>query len=102
MPNVSFNTSSSGTTTLVAAPGSGKSLQLLGFAITGFGDVLAKFRDSTGTPVEFTAVRVKDGGGLVAPPSPEWEWIGGDNKSIDLNLSAAIQVVGHVTYRVIG
>lgn len=100
MPSVQFNVSASGTTTLVNAPGEGLRIQLLGFAITGYGDVLAKFRDSAGTPVELTAVRVKDGGGMVVEPRADWQWFCTDNKSLDLNLDAAIQVVGSVTYRI--
>lgn len=102
MPTVSFASNTSGNTELVAAPGAGKSIQLLGFTLSAAGTVVASLQDSEGTPLNLTRHALINGSQAVAPPSAEWQWVCGANTALRLNLSGAVFTYGSVTYRVVG
>lgn len=97
MPSVAFSSSTDGAT-LVAAPGVGKRIELLGFLVTATDTVQISF-DSNTTPL--TYVEAVAGGGALLPPSTQHGLICAENVALKLGLSAAETVSGHVTYRVV-
>ena len=101
MPHLKIDTANAGQTEIIAAPGVGKHLRVMGYVLTGATAVVtAKWQsastDKTG-PMSFAA------GPVVAPIDNGDGWMAtADNEALNLFLNSAIQVSGHLVYRIIG
>lgn len=87
---------------VIGAPGSGKTICITGLTVMGFGDVLATFRETDASGAIHVYARCKDGGGLVMPTTRDGYNVLGTNKSLFLDVDAAIRVVGTVYYVIEG
>ncbi len=99
MENVTFDVSTATTTELVPAV-AGEKIEVLGWSVMGAGDGYVTLQDDADTPVKQDIARVKDGGGKVlAAHGDGWGMFCTRGKALDLVTSAAVRVVGQVTYR---
>jgi hypothetical protein len=100
MPNVPISTNSSGPTRLVAAPTGNRFIRVLGYKVIAGGSVLVKFQsgatDLTG------ADDLGAGTGSVAPVSVEGWFDTNIGDDLNINLSAGVQVSGHLKYAIQG
>lgn len=95
---IRVNASSSGDNTLIAAVASRK-LRIIAYAIVAAGTVTALFQDSAGSPNIFGGFDLVANSGVVFAGSlngPAFDTIAGNG--LELNLSGAIAVKGHLTY----
>lgn len=89
--------SSSGDNTVVAAV-SGKRIRVLSYVLIATGAVAVKFvSDASGTDIT-GAMDLGANGGVSAPHSPSGHYQTGVGEALILNLGAAVQVSGHLTY----
>lgn len=99
MLSVKFDVSTATTTELLAAV-AGYQIEVLGWSVMGFGDGVVTIQDDADTPVVLDIARVKDGGGKVMASNRDgWGMYCTTGKSLDLVTSAAVRVVGQVSYR---
>jgi hypothetical protein len=91
----------SGDQTLVAAPGAGKNIWLMGYRLVAQTAVNVQFKDTAGSTHSGT-FHLGDLGELAEPVSPYPVAKLLANKGLVLNLSAAQLVGGYVTYRIVG
>lgn len=95
---VAVDFSTSGDHTILAAPGAGLVIQVVGGVIIAAGDVNIKFKD--GTPADLTGVMA-----LTANSGFSVAEVGmfkcATNKSLVINHSVAIQVGGWLVYRLL-
>lgn len=94
-----IDTAASGNTALVAAAGTGKKIVVRNYLLIASAAVSVKFRsantDLTG------AMALSANGGASAAGHPEVGWFEtAANEALNINLSAAQQVSGHVSYTV--
>lgn len=96
MPSALIDTSTDGAV-LVAAPGAGKQIRLLGWNITGAGDVEVSFK--SGSSVLWTTLATgADGSGIVVPMNTDRDLHCDTNVALTIDLSSAVRVVGSVDY----
>ncbi|RMH18628.1 MAG: hypothetical protein D6698_06765 [Gammaproteobacteria bacterium] len=91
-----IDTSTSGNTVLVAAA-SGKKIRVLSYTVVAGGPVTVKFNDGSNDltgPITLSAAG--DGGSASLPEGGLFETPAGS--ALNINLSAAVQVGGHITY----
>jgi hypothetical protein len=93
----SISTASSGNTTAVAAVTS-KKIRVLSYRFQSDGDVSVKFRSATAGDITGAMATGAKGGGGGASFSPvgHFETVAGE--ALQINLSAAVQVSGHLVY----
>lgn len=90
-----INVSASGTTDLVAAPGAGKKIKVIGCTLIAADVVKVKFLDST--PTDKTGAMQLIGSTGFASIA----FICASNKKLQINLDVAVQVSGVVNYLII-
>ena len=97
--NAVIATAASGDTQLVAAPGANKKIRVHAYTIVCDGAVAVKFR--TGTSADLTGAMSFAANGGVSPP---WVQPGHFdcvvNEALNINLSGAVGVRGHLTYSI--
>ena len=96
MPTVYFNQSTASTFEVVAAPGAGKSIVVLGVKLMGEGDCKATLKSGS---TALTAERIKDVGGS-ALFFRDSGMACAPNEALNITLSAAVAVYGHVDYTI--
>lgn len=94
-----IDTAASGNTSLVATPGASKKIVVRSYLLIAGAAVNVKFRsantDLTG------ALPLAANGGASAPGNPELAWFEtAANEALNINLSGAVQVSGHIAYTV--
>jgi hypothetical protein len=99
MPNVNVNTSASGNTTLVAAA-AGKIVRVMGYAFNAAGTVNVKLTDGSTDAMGPLAMAVNNTVESGFNPNGWYDTAVGN--ALSINLSANIQVSGHVSYVVLG
>ena len=99
---VGTNVSSSGDNIVIAAPGAGKRIAVLGYVIQAHGTVSAYFTDgAAGTRLGLTwSLQAREGASVPLSPQP-W-WIGTANTALILNLNGAVECGVEVTYLLVG
>lgn len=98
MPSVPVNLTAAGPTTLVSAPGAGKSIYITGLCLTADGTTLVTLENGDGADV--TYIHCVAGGGAVWH-NKDSTLTAGVNKSLALLKSeGAVRVSGHVNYEV--
>ena len=96
MPSALIDTSTDGAI-LVAAPGAGKQIRLLGWNIVGAGDVEVSFK--SGSTVLWTSLATNaDGSGIVIPMDTDRDLHCNTNEALTIDLSAAVRVTGSIDY----
>ena len=94
----SVSTASSGDTSIVAAQGSGNKIRVLAYVLVASAAVSVKWRsastDKTG------AMALAANGGVSSGYSPVGHFETAANEALNLNLSGAQQVSGHIAYYV--
>ena len=98
--NAPINDSASGDNTIVAAV-SGKRIAVLGVLVISDGAVDVRFEDGAGGTAKTGQMPLRAREGFVLPvggPESYW-WIGTANTLLNLELSAAVNVHGLVSYR---
>ena len=93
----SISTATSGNTTAVAAV-AGKKLRVLSYRFQADADVSVKFRSSTAGDLTGPMAAGARGGGGGASFSPAGHFETAVGEALQLNLSGAVQVSGHLTY----
>lgn len=100
MANAAVSTAASGATQIVAAPGAGKRIRVLGFGLVAAGAVTAKWQsaanDLTG------AMSLVTGTPLTGPATPGGILDCNANEALNISLGGAVQASGWVSYVVIG
>jgi hypothetical protein len=91
----SISHASSGDNAIVAAV-AGKRIRVLSYAIVGAGAVSAKFR--SGTTDITGAMAFGANGGIAMPFNPVGYFETAAGAALNVNLSGAVAVAGHVTY----
>ncbi len=93
-----INTAASGDTAVVAAV-AGKRIRVINYVLTAAGVVSVKFRSAT---TDLTgAMPFAANGGIAAAGAQPGYWVQtAAGEALNLNLSAAAQVSGHITYDV--
>jgi hypothetical protein len=90
-------------TAVIAAPGVGNCVRVLGYTLVGGGAVNATWK--SGATAKSGAIPLAaNTGASPAVGSPDQgarQFQGGDNEAIFLNLSAAVQVSGHGTFQIL-
>lgn len=82
--------------TIVAAPGAGYRVRVLGFLLTSSGTGVVSVK--SGSTV-LTAV-VMPGGGVM-PPAAGWHMVGGENEALTVVCdTGGVVTKGHITYQV--
>lgn len=96
---IAVSASTSGDNTILAAV-TGKRIRLIAAALTVAGAVNAKWQSSTAGDLSGVYVLSASGDGIVLPYNPAgWvETVAGE--ALELNLSGAVAVTGHVTVMV--
>jgi hypothetical protein len=94
---VSINVSSSGGTTLLAAV-SAKKIRVLAYSLVCDAAVAVKFNDGAAGTALTGAMSFAANGGISAPFCPAGHFQGTTNTLLEINLSAAVGVRGHLTY----
>lgn len=101
MPSAAIDTSASGDTTVIAAPGAGKFLRVHGYDLAPAGTVSVKWKDTAGASYSGVMPTVVGAG-----PNEAFAHDGlfdlAANTGLVLNLSGAVQVGGTVDYSVRG
>lgn len=92
-----ISTAASGATQLVAAPGGSLQVKVVSYVIVAASAVSAKFQSAT---TDLTgAMPLAANGGVVAAGQPSSHWFEcAANQALNINLSGAVQVSGHVGY----
>lgn len=101
---VSISASSSGNNTILAAAGANQKIVVLSYVLVAATAVAVKFQSGAGGTDLCGAMTIggaSDSGGIVVPFSPQGHFKTAANTLLNLNLSGAIQVSGHLTYVVI-
>lgn len=92
-----INAASSGNNTIVSNT-AGQTIRVFAWCFVVEGTVKVKWRDNTNTTDLHPAQQFYNGGGIVIDPCGEPILVTAANGSLDLNLSAAVQVSGWVLY----
>lgn len=100
MPTILVDTSADGDT-LVAAPGAGKRVRVVGCDLTANAAVTTTLKSNT-TTIWKTYATTNAGGGAVLPLDVNRDMDCGDNEALKIGLSSAAAVAGSLTYRIIG
>lgn len=98
MPSVVINVAAAATTPLVAAPGAGKWIRVLGYVLYAGGTVNATLK-SAGNALT-GPFPLKDQGRVQAPETPDGWFDCNQNEALNLVTDAASQVSGHLKYQV--
>lgn len=102
MPNAAISASSAGANQILAAPGAGKYYRITGYVLKVKSANDVKFQSAATNLTGLMGLNSTDSG-LVAPPNTPDGWFDtNNNEALNLNLSAATLVGGHVSYRVMG
>jgi len=101
MPTLNVDVSSSGDTTLVAAPVSTSwKIRVIGLDLTSNSQVVVTLKDGDGNVLWTTlAMNASTGGGIVLPPTKKRDIDCAAGKLLKINLSGAVRVGGSITYR---
>jgi hypothetical protein len=99
MASVKVSESASGDRNIVAAPAAGERIRVLGYALVAAGAVGVYWTD--GTTQQTGAMPLAANGGVVAGVDGAGWFDCGAGLPLKLNLSAAVQVSGHVRYEVV-
>lgn len=95
---VKIDTAASGGTDLVAAAGAGNRIRVLSYVVVAGGTVNVKFTSGTG-PTDVTGpMPLVVNGGVSANSDRFGLFATAANAKLSINLSAAVQVSGHLTY----
>ena len=100
MPVAQFDVSTATTTSVITAPGAGKRIEVLGYSLSSVGNNVVTLRSAD--PTVFTVSSVAQTNAFIYDVQTGREWVGGDNQAIQIITAAAVRVVGHINYRVIG
>lgn len=92
-----INVSASGDSTLIAAVTS-KKIRVLSYSLVCDGAVAVKFTDGAGGTALTGAMSFAANGGISTPYCPVGHFQGSTTTPLEINLSAAVGVRGHLTY----
>lgn len=92
-----ISTSSSGNTTLVAAPTDGRKIKVLSYVLVAGGTVNVKFTDGAGGDDLTGAMPLVANSGVSSGEADEGHFQTSADTALVLNLSGAVQVSGHIT-----
>ena len=88
---------------IIAAPGTSKQIQLLGWNITADGTVVVEFK--SGSTVLWKTYAMNNDtvkGGIVVPLSPDRDLFVDANTPLTIGLSDAVAVAGSIEYAIVG
>lgn len=100
MPTILVDTSTDGDT-LVAAPGAGKFIRIVGCDLTSNGAVTVSLKSNTTTKWK-TYATTNAGGGAVLPLDESRDLDCDLNEPLKIGLSAVVAVAGSLTYAIKG
>lgn len=98
MPQTPIAASASGNNELVAAPGAGRFIRVLGYSLSSQGNVDVEFRSSNTTKVKYYLGTHTN----IARFDSEFVFDCAENEALNLNLSGVVAVGGEVRYALVG
>lgn len=95
MPQIAISASASGDTVLVS-PAANRKVKVTSYTLVAAAGVVVKFTDETGDLTG--AMPMSSNGSIVGGYNPEGHFVTRLGEDLEINLSLAVAVAGHMTY----